>query len=298
MRYRGRAMIRRSRCVCLAVLPLAGLIAACTVDREFQPGPQHLTANLRGIAPGAAGAPDSLLVVSYNIQYGERLADALADLRAGGLDRPDILLLQEMTPAGVETLAAALRLNYVYQPASVHPHHQQPFGNAVLSRWPILAQRLLVLPHAQPWTGQRRVAVACDLDVAGQPLSAISLHLATPVVSAERRLAQAAAVLDSLVAGWHGPVVLGGDFNTAMTSEVAAVRRYYRRAGRLLPARLPPGCTIRWQPGRLVDAGCRLDHLFLRGLQAGASGITRDATASDHFPIWVRTGRPVPGASG
>jgi len=274
----------------LVSLAAVGLLAACTVDRAFRPGPGHLVAQPRPAASGGGQAPDSLLIVSYNIQYGEDLATALVDLRTAGLDRPDILLLQEMTPAGVDTLARALDMAYVYQPASVHPHHQQLFGNAVLSRWPITANRLLVLPHPHPWSGHRRIAIACDLDVGGRPVRAVSVHLATPVLPADQRLAQAVAVVDSLVEGWDGPVVVGGDFNTLARADIAAVRKAYRRTARLLPARLPPGGTVRWHPGRLVGAGATLDHVFVRGLPVGSAGVARAATASDHFPLWIRCG--------
>ena len=272
----------------LAVVFLAAGVAGCVIDRDFRPGPAHLATALAPDHPPAA--PDSLLLVSYNIQYGEDLDQALADLRRAGLDQPDILLLQEMTPAGVESLARALSLGYVYHPASVHPHHQRLFGNAVLSRWPITAERLLVLPHPHPWSGHRRIAVSCDLDIAGRHVRAVSVHLATAVLDDAARLDQATAILDSLVADHPGPVIVGGDFNTAAAPALAALRKTYRRRARLLPVRLPDGCTIRWNYGRPLGAGCRLDHVFLRGLRAGAAGIERAATASDHFPIWARIG--------
>ena len=267
---------------------LAALTAGCAVDRGFHPGPAHLAT--RPAPDPAPTAPDSLLVASYNIQYGEDLPQALSDLERAGLAGPDILLLQEMTPAGVETLARALNLGYVYHPASVHPHHGRLFGNAVLSRWPITAERLLVLPHPHPWSGHHRIAVACDLDIAGRPVRVVSVHLATPVLSDADRLDQATAILDSLVTGHPGAVIVGGDFNTATAPALADLRKTYRRGARLLPARLPDGCTIRWNYGRPLGAGCRLDHLFLRGLDAGSTGIERAAVASDHFPFWARVG--------
>ncbi len=85
-------------------------------------------------------------------------------------------------------------------------------------------------------------------------------------------------------------MIVGGDFNTATAPALADLRKTYRRGARLLPARLPDGCTIRWNYGRPLGAGCRLDHLFLRGLDAGSTGIERAAVASDHFPIWARVG--------
>jgi endonuclease/exonuclease/phosphatase family metal-dependent hydrolase len=271
------------------LVPLLLAIAACGIDRDFRPGPQHEVLQT-GARPVSPSPPDSLLVVSYNIQYGEDVAEAVADLRRAGLDRPDILLLQEMTPEGVDTVATALGLHGVYHPAAVHPHHGRLFGNAVLSPWPITGSELVVLPHPHPWSGHRRIAVAADLDVAGRPVRAVSLHLATAVVAARQRFEQAVAVVDSLVLGTGGAVVVGGDFNTSAPNDIIAIRKHYRRSARLLPVHLPPECTVRWHVWRILDVGCRLDHLFLSGLDAGRSGIATGATASDHFPIWARVG--------
>jgi len=271
------------------LLALLVTLLACSIDRDFRPGPQHAVMDISEVRPESA-TDDSLLVVSYNIQYGENVDLAVADLRAAGLDRPDILLLQEMTPAGVETVARALDLNHVYHPAAVHPHHSQLFGNAILSPWPITGTRLLVLPHPHPLSGHRRIAAACDLEIAGRPVRAISLHLATAIVAAQQRFEQAVAVVDSLVTPWKGAVVIGGDFNTSAPNDIINIRKHYRRQARLLPVRMPPDCTVRWHPWRVLGVGCKLDHLFLHGLEAGSSGLELEALASDHFPIWARLG--------
>ncbi len=274
--------------ICILVLLLA-LAAGCGIDRDFRPGPGHVVLQTDLAAPTVA-MPESLLVVSYNIQFAEHVEQAIDDLRTAGLDRPDILLLQEMTPEGVEAVAAALDLNHIYHPAAIHPHHSKLFGNAILSPWPISNDRILILPHPHPWSGQNRIAASCDLDIAGRPVRTVSLHLATAVVAARQRFEQATAVVDSLVHGFDGPVVVGGDFNTSAPNDVINIRKHYRREARLLPVRLPPACTVRWHIWRVLDVGCKLDHLFIRGLRAGTSGIADEAAGSDHFPIWARLG--------
>jgi endonuclease/exonuclease/phosphatase family metal-dependent hydrolase len=35
-----------------------------------------------------------------------------------------------------------------------------------------------------------------------------------------------------------------------------------------------------------------LDHVLVRGLAAGARGVVRTATASDHYPVWAVVARP------
>lgn len=280
-------LIPPRRLATLALLALLLATVGCVTGSSFRPGREHLVA-IAATDPPPGVAADTLLVVSYNIQYGEDVSVALADLQAAGLDGCDILLLQEMDPAGVDTLARALGLHARYHPASIHLHHGRRFGNAVLSRWPILRTELLVLPHPNPWNGHRRVALACDLDVAGRPLRVISLHLDTVVIPADRRRDQAAAVLEQLVLPWQGDLVVGGDFNLATPAGLAAVRRRYRHEARLRHVNLGEDCTVHWNLGRLLGAGCQLDHFFQRGFTVPLAGVATGARASDHLPIWCR----------
>ena len=279
----------RRRPFLIPVLLLLVLACGCTIDKSLHPGRANVHTTWAAPSPSDV-RPDSLLVVSYNIQFSANVEGALEDLHKIGLFKPDILLLQEMAPEGVDTIAHALGLNAVYQPAAIHPHHQQLFGNAILTPWPVIDHDIVILPHPHPWSGQDRIAVACDLDIAGQPVRAISLHFATAVVAADQRLEQAAAVLDTFVTGWDGPVVIGGDFNTSTKPDIQNLRKLYRHREDVLPVHLPQGCTVRWNIGRPLGAGCRLDHIFLRGLRAGSSGIGTRAVASDHYPIWARVG--------
>lgn len=270
--------------LCLLLLLLPG----CAGTGGFFPGEEHLH---RGsfVSAGAmvsATAPDSLTVVSYNIQYGKDIDLALDDLRADPrLRDADIILLQEMDPAGVDTMAQVLGLHYVYYPASVHPHHDRYFGNAVLSRWPIVGQQVLVLPHGNPVNGHRRIAVAADLDVAGRPLRAVSVHLSTMILTPRKRLDQVSAVLDSLTAV-DGAMIIGGDFNSETGYDEVHFRRRMRRMG-FRRAFIPRESTVRWNPLRLTGLDFVLDHIFYRGLKMWRAGIGREALASDHYPIWA-----------
>ena len=259
------------------------------------PGPAHVVWGESPATLDALTAPDSLIVVTYNIRHGQALAAALADLRALAPGGADVVLLQEMDPEGAAWLAQQLGCGHVYAPASVHPRHDRLFGNAVLSRWPITGHRLLVLPHGSPLYGLRRVAVAADLDVAGRPVRAISVHLASAFLPQDQRLDQLDAALDSLVTGWDGAVVLGGDLNTSTPDDRFRFHRRLRAAGlRTVPAGEP---TAHWQPTRLWGFGEVLDHVYVRGLVTGVPTVGREATASDHWPLRV-TVRWVPGRGG
>jgi endonuclease/exonuclease/phosphatase family metal-dependent hydrolase len=275
--------MRRTTVAGLAAVVLSSLLAACSPRTAFVPGPAHLVWGESPAAPTARTAPDSLVVITYNIRYGEALEAALADLWALAPGGADVVLLQEMDPDGAAWLAERLGCGFVYAPASVHPHHDRLFGNAVLSRWPIVARAMVTLPHGSPLYGLRRVAVAADLDVAGRPVRAISVHLASAFLPQAQRLDQLNAALDSLVVGWDGAVILGGDLNTSTPDDRFRFHRRLRAAGlRTVPAAEP---TAHWGPMRLWGLGAVLDHVYVRGLSPGRPTVGREATASDHFPL-------------
>ena len=276
-----------------AILPLlaaALLGAGCAGNTGYAPPavPVYTGEPVR-VAPTAVG--DSLTVVTWNIQFGEKLDLAVAELRTHArLAAADVLLVQEMERAGVAALADSLGMHYVYGLAAVHPHHAKLFGNAVLSRFPIVAHDSLVLPYDTPLTGHNRIAVAADIDLGdGVLLRAISVHTATMVVGQEQRLEQAAATLDSL--GGDGPAIVAGDFNTVSDWEVTLLRRVARRAG-FTHLRLPPGPTVANRYKKLPGSETVLDHVLVRGLAAGSRGVERTTTASDHYPVWAVIARP------
>jgi endonuclease/exonuclease/phosphatase family metal-dependent hydrolase len=281
----------RRRALAAAMLtPAVVLLGVWCLRAKPHPGPDAQA--YTGCYADPRNAPaESLTVVSYNIQYGEDLEVAAADLRRHPrLREADVYLLQEMDPAGTDSLARALGCNYVYYRASVSPHHDRAFGNAVLSRWPIVSHRLLVLPHDAPLTGQQRIAVAVDLDLGGRRVRVVSVQLSTMVASLADRLDQAAAIADSLATG-DRPVIIGGDFNTISTYEETRLRQVLRERG-LREARLPAGTTMERRLLGLVPVRLRLDRVFYTGLEPTATGIAAEAQASDHVPIWARLAVP------
>ncbi len=238
-------------------------------------------------APAPAARPDSLIVASYNIAFGQNARAAAAALAAHPrLGRADILLLQEMDLEGTGIVASVLGMDFLYGPAYRHPRHDRRWGTAVLSRWPIVSWCDVTLPHAAPLTDNHRRAVGADIDVAGRQVRAVSVHLSTMVTPLEDRLHQAAVVADSLVPG-AGAVVVGGDFNSISQYEENGMRQVMRGAG-LREARLPAGPTAEGK-GLLnhLFPELELDHLFQRGLVPRDAGVARDITASDHYPVWV-----------
>lgn len=103
-------------------------------------------------------------------------------------------------------------LEFVELKDAAHGFH----GNAIFSRWPILWAEVLRLPEQYNWYYDRqkriggRNAVFAKLDVQGQEVGAVSIHLENRT-SGAGRLQQMKAVLQEAERVFPGiPVVLGG----------------------------------------------------------------------------------------
>lgn len=274
------------------LLRSAGLVATgclvvltgCGVKTGY--APSKVTVHHGAPAVQAPAPGDSIRVVSWNIQYGEEVGLAIGEILANDdLKSADIMLLQEMDPDGTRQIAEELGLHHIYGAAAVHPHHKKLFGNAVLSRWPIVGDKVLILPHETLLTGHRRIAVAADIDLGGQTVRAISIHTATVVMDQDKRLEQAKAARDSL-GGFDGPVIIGGDFNTVSEYDVTLLRQAMRRL-RMKTVRLTAGPTIANKYKKLPGSESVLDHIFCKDFEPGSRGVARETLASDHYPVWA-----------
>jgi endonuclease/exonuclease/phosphatase family metal-dependent hydrolase len=186
----------------------------------------------------------------------------------------DVVLLQEMDAPGTDAIARRLHMNYVYYPGSVHTNGRD-FGNAVLSRWPIVDDKKIILPHRNPKDGRIRIAVQATIATPSGDVSAYSVHNETPWLGPRGRLEQVQAVLDDARAS-DLSVVAGGDFNTSDPGSVEATVALFRSAGFV------------WASDGIGEtAGIfTLDHIFAKELAAVGAG-TVSTKASDHRPAWA-----------
>ena len=163
----------------LPLLALATVLAAgCSTTRNYPApdGPRYVGDWRSTDDTGAR--PDSLRIASFNIEFGRRVDSALVVLTTEPALRDlDILLLQEMDEVGTKRISGALGMRYVYYPASFYLLTRRDFGNAVLSRWPIVADRKIVLPHVGRMAHTLRIATAATVLVAGRPVRVYSVHL-------------------------------------------------------------------------------------------------------------------------
>jgi endonuclease/exonuclease/phosphatase family metal-dependent hydrolase len=227
------------------------------------------------------GTPEVITIASYNIKLGDEVERALAELTSHAeVNGAEILLLQEMDEAGTERIARTLAYNYVYYPASVHTATDRNFGNAVLSRYPIVSDNKILLPHGNFTRGQRRIAVRALVEFESTCVQVVSVHTENLSLSIEKRLEQVQALLDVIPASPHLAIV-GGDFNTIEAPAASSTVSMFKEKGFEWVSE-SAGATASFA---VIDV--QSDHVFTRGFNEIRAGHIEEANASDHKPIWI-----------
>ena len=230
------------------------------------------------------GPPDAdgiIKVITWNIAFAKEVDQAIEEFRENeALQGAGIILLQEMDETGTEAIASALNYDYVYYPASIHSRHDRNFGNAVLSKWPILDSEKIILPHQNPTNEQIRIAVRAILSIDGQEVPVYSVHTETFWLGSQGRNDQFAYLADR-----YGPdnefIIAGGDFNTVTPASLESLDDRFRQVGL---ERVSEGAG---KTKSIGGVGFTLDHIYARGLNTLANGVVSEAEASDHKPVWV-----------
>lgn len=279
---------------------------------------------------------------SYNIQYGFGL-DGIYDLDriAASLEGADVIALQEVTRgfarndyADMVADLAALFPNHfwAYGPAcDLHIEEGSDgwpprgtrfqFGNMVLSRWPILSTRTLLLPRSRTISkvNLQRGATEAVIETPAGALRVYSVHLDhVSIDERSRQLVHLNERINAFVS--EGGSVTGaaevdvddpplpedylimGDFNMTPESPeycilAGAKDGYYGRVPRIgtpvdalatLEA-YPPG-SYSWMDPKDHGKRMHLDYIFVSCGLVGrlkSAKIDTDSVGSDHFPVWV-----------
>lgn len=280
--------------------------------------------------------------VSYNIQFGFGL-DGRYDLEriAASLDGADVIALQEVTRgflrndfADLAGDLAALFPDYFWvfsAPCDLHldwsiidgkrVERRFQFGNMLLSRFPILSTRTLLLPRSRTIDklNLQRGALEAVLDLPTGPLRVYSVHL--DHISPVERIAQIRHLKErvqafcqeggSLTGAFEFGLrevplvedyILMGDFNMQPESPeylamAGPVDAYYGRTMRLsdpIDALDRTGGlraeSYSWMDPADHDRRMHLDYAFVScGLVPRLTNAFVDIAAegSDHFPLWV-----------
>lgn len=157
-------------------------------------------------------------------------------------------------------------------PGATLVNHRGYYGNALLSRHPVLEARHFDLS----WAGrERRGALDVELDIEGTRARVIVTHFG--LLGAERR-EQVRGILRLVERGRPAPLALIGDFNEWS---------FINRTVRVLDQRLGPSVAVRSFPSRWPVFA--LDRLWVRprrGLEAVWAHMSPLARlASDHLPV-------------
>ncbi len=220
-------------------------------------------------------------VVSWNIELGRNIEQAADDIEASErLCSPDVLLVQEMSPRSVADLADRLNLDFRFVAPATHPKTGTPFGNAVLSPWPMSDVIETPMPHTAVVMGQKRSAASAVVEVDGVMVVAHSVHLETVLLAIRRRTAQVRSVADATAEHLH-PCVVGGDFNAASSRSLRNFDAPLQSVGF---ERLTDESMTSF---RRFGREFALDHLYVRDLTAQSVGVETSSTASDHQPVWA-----------
>ena len=179
--------------------------------------------------------------------------------------RPDVCGLQEVWAGPDRHLAAELadRLGMHWSFAAATEVERDGerigFGNAVLSRWPILERAEAALPT--PDGAESRVAAYARVDAPGGPLPIFTTHLTYLPGGSSTRLAQARRLAEFVAEqaarepGAYPPVVMG-DLNAEPDSDEL------RLLGGMLTAPAVPGLVLvdAWRYADPADPGFTWDR--------------------------------------
>jgi endonuclease/exonuclease/phosphatase family metal-dependent hydrolase len=264
-----------SHCAVRNLLLVAGLLG-CATGRNYPDPNAPRYAGGPAVSAGSGSSKGAALrIVSFNIEYGIRVDSAIAVLAGEpALRNADVILLQEVDDQGTRRVADTLGMRYVYYPSVFRYNTHRDLGNAIMSRWPIVEDRKLILPHLARITHGQRAATAATIRVGDALVRVYSLHLGTMAgLAPAARRDQLQAVLAD--AARYPRVVIGGDLNDPGIAGIA------RDQGYVWPTQHGPATT---------EIG-RLDHILLKGLSspdsAAAGTVLDNRGASDHLPVWA-----------
>ncbi|HMJ06506.1 MAG TPA: endonuclease/exonuclease/phosphatase family protein, partial [Chthoniobacterales bacterium] len=169
-----------------------------------------------------------LRVATYNVrgcagmdgQRSEaRIAEVIASMSADivGLQELDLSRARSAGADQAALIAAQLGWKHFFHPAMRNGDEQ--YGDAIVSRYPLVLKRAEELPGAAPWyCREKRVAIWMEAETALGPVQFINSHFG--LGRAERRVQAQLLIGDDWLGSIpaHAPAILLGDFNSRRSS--------------------------------------------------------------------------------
>ncbi|MCX7052703.1 MAG: endonuclease/exonuclease/phosphatase family protein [Proteobacteria bacterium] len=252
--------------------PWMMVMACVTVAMQWLPG-VLMSGRASAQEPAALTcSDDQLRVVTANAWFAN--TDHAALVAWLGRSDADIIALQEITPQWALALEPLAR-TYPYR--RLIPR-DDPYGMALLSRWPI--------DDAQPvvFSGDGMPSLVANVDVYGRKLRVIALHTRWPVtpgmqVARDRALQQAAA----LALTQPDATILLGDLN--LTPYAPAFARLVSESG-LRDAFAGEAWRPTWQAG-FWPLALPIDHVLVPRGSCVTEHEIGPYVGSDHRPLQV-----------
>lgn len=204
----------------------------------------------------SAAEPVRLRVLSYNIHHAEGVDRKLDVERIAGVIlsvKPDLVMLQEVDrnvkrTGGVDQPAELARLTNMQVTFGANIELQGgQYGNAVLSRFPIVRQENHHLPNVD--NGEQRGVLAVEVSIpdVADSLLLFATHFDHRSNDKERVLS--AAAVNALVEKSDRPALLTGDLNDVIGSQtLIALDRVWKRSNDEPLPTIPVA-----QPNRQID---------------------------------------------
>ncbi|MBQ4353922.1 MAG: endonuclease/exonuclease/phosphatase family protein [Clostridia bacterium] len=246
---------------------------------------------------------EKIRIMTYNIQHGhvylsQKPGDEIDLTKTGAVMRDlgaDIIGVNEVRgnssgahpgyTAQAEELGAYLGY-HAYFGRAIYVGGKCPYGNAVLSRWPIVEAKTIRIPdpvspadsrHMEP-----RCIVRCVIEIPSDSpfsdcIAVYSTHFGLNPTEAEH----AASTLIALLRDESLPFVVMGDFNLQPDSPLLAPLYKY----------LTPTDDLMAEDERFSFPSnaprCKIDYIFTGNGAVPTAAKTEHIVASDHCPIWA-----------
>jgi endonuclease/exonuclease/phosphatase family metal-dependent hydrolase len=267
-------------------------------------------------APRPIALPETIRVVTWNINRGLRLDEVIEFLSATAAD---LILLQEVDMNARRTrcrnvarqIAQALAMNYVFgcefeELSQRHNASPAYHGQATLSRFPFLSSRIFrfqrqstfwhprwFIPPMRPFQRRLggRIVLINSIDLPERKLIVYNVHLESRGDDALRYSQLLEVLYDVSQQAAEVQVIVAGDFNANLRQEPAFSA--IRKTGLISPFAHISGLPTT-TPSRF-EGSSTIDWILTKGpLIASKPKLHDSIVASDHYPLsLILSGRPL-----
>lgn len=211
----------------------------------------------------------SVKVITLNMHDGydengqNNLTKTLAFLES---EKPDIIFLQEVEPQKLKILKTA---GYKIVTGMNHNLFRYHFGNAILTRHPIIYHRHHYLPSSKEQRGLDEAAI----NVNGNPLIVLGTHLGLGRIEQENQFRE----IERIITYLRGPIILSGDFNVPASDQLFVdFKKYFTEIGQKIPL------SDSFPTSNPKE---RLDQIWYNHQWHPMTAQTLDWDGSDHRPV-------------